>query len=196
MALMSDDIDHPMILIRDALEHPDTGFVPVPAELVSTKEAAFRRGLSERTMQRRAENLGIAIKIGKTWFLASSGLNALPTNDTGTLDDVRHDMQLISRLTGCPISPSTIAETQIIPAAWDKSDPKESGMQAGFAPSQRYPESVKLRLPQGMSAALQFAARRRAQSLSDWTRQALLDRLHQEGLILTDTGTIRRSEEV
>jgi hypothetical protein len=192
---MADDSNDTLILLRGVLEHPDTGFVPIPAELVSTKEAAFMRGLSERTMQRRADKLGIAIKVGKTWFLAVSGLNALPTNDTGTLDDVRHDMQLISGLTGCPISPSTIAETQIMPVVWDKSDLKESAMQAGFAPSQRYPESVKLRLPQGMSAALQFAARRRAQTLSDWTRQALLDRLHQEGLALTDTG-MRRAEDL
>jgi hypothetical protein len=183
-------------VLRDVLEYPDTGFVPVPAELIGIKQAADGRGLSETAMRRRVKRLGIGIMIGKTIFIPVRGLDASRVGDTGRLDDVQHDVDMIRGLTNWPISPSTSHEPQIIPAAWDKSDPKESAVQIGFAPSQRYPETVKLRIPEGMGAALQFVARRRAQSTSDWIRQALLDRLHQEGLVLTDTGIVSRREDL
>jgi predicted HicB family RNase H-like nuclease len=48
----------------------------------------------------------------------------------------------------------------------------------------RYPEAARLRLPKGMSAALATAAQRRHQSISDWTRQALLRCLEVEGIIV------------
>jgi hypothetical protein len=200
MARMHDDIRIRLQRILERAGTTDTGTAqPRPHGLIGIAEAAAIRGVSETTMRRRCRALGIAIKVGKTWLVPVQVLPALPTNDTGMLDDVRHDVELISGLTDWPISLSTTSEAQTIPVMWDELDPKGSAMQAGFAPSQsgqRYPETVKLRIPAGMSATLQYVARRRAQSTSDWIRQALLDRLHQEGLVLMDTGAVRRVEDL
>jgi hypothetical protein len=196
MAPMPHDIDNPLILFRDILQHPDTGFIPIPAELIGIKQAAAQRRLSETAMRRRVKRLGIGFMIGKTIFIPVRGLDASRVGDTGRLDDVAHDMEMIRGLTNWPISPSTLPAHQIMPTMWNNVSIEEPKMQPSFSPTQRFPETLRMRLPEGMSAVLQFAARRRAQSTSDWVRQVLLNQLHQEGLVLLDTGAVRPPEEI
>jgi hypothetical protein len=59
----------------------------------------------------------------------------------------------------------------------------------------RFPEALKLRVPQGMAAALATAARRRHTSASEWARQCLLERLAAEGVRLGDDGQVEASAE-
>jgi hypothetical protein len=48
----------------------------------------------------------------------------------------------------------------------------------------RYPDAIRIRLPDGMRAAVAQAARRRHLSSSDYIRQLVLDRLLAEGVRL------------
>jgi hypothetical protein len=147
-------------------------------------------------MRRHCEDHGIAIMDRGLWLVAIPASDALYANDTGALHRAQHDIKLISELTCWPTSLSTPEGDQLIPIAWGENDPEESKMQIEPSRTQRFPETLRLKLPRGMQAVLQHAARRRVQSTSDYVRQALLERLQQEGLTLTDTGVVRRSEEV
>jgi hypothetical protein len=190
------DPDFPLVLIGNVLEHPDTGYIRLPPELIGTKEAAARYGVSERTVRRDCHEHGIAIMDGKTYLVAVPAADAFYSNDTGPLHYAQHDIEVIRRLIGWPISPSTPEGAQVIPVAWHEESTEEPQMQISFTPTQRYPETLRLKLPRGMQAVLQHAARRRAQSTSDFVRQILLAQLHQEGLVVMDTGAVHRAGEV
>ena len=49
-----------------------------------------------------------------------------------------------------------------------------------------YPDKLRLRVPRGLPAALEFAARQRNTSPAEWARQALLRGLAADGVRLTD----------
>jgi hypothetical protein len=49
-----------------------------------------------------------------------------------------------------------------------------------------FPETLKLRAPAGLLAALKLAATRRHSSYAEFVRQTLLSRLEQEGVLLRD----------
>ena len=49
----------------------------------------------------------------------------------------------------------------------------------------RFEAMLKIRCPAAMPAAVAQAARRRAQTSSEWLRQLVLDRLSEEGVRLT-----------
>jgi len=49
-----------------------------------------------------------------------------------------------------------------------------------------FEETLRLRTPRGLNAALQLAARRRLTSPSEWTRQAILAQLESVGVRLRD----------
>jgi len=185
---MLEDIDDALTLLRDAMEYSDTGYVRIPVELIGVKQAAARRGLSERTLRRRCAKHGIALKVGKTWLVVVDALDALQANDTGALCDAQHDIKTIRELTCWPISRSELRERGVIQNV-------PAFTSGGFAldnpiTTNRLPEAFRFRMPEGMTAAMQYMARRRAQSTSDWVRQVLLDRLQEEGLSVTDTGSI------
>jgi hypothetical protein len=48
----------------------------------------------------------------------------------------------------------------------------------------RFPDAIRIRLPDGMRAAVALVARRRHLSSSDYIRQLVLDRLSAEGVSL------------
>jgi hypothetical protein len=197
MAQMPYDTGSPLATVRGILTHPDTGTVPRPPGLIGVKQAAHRYGVSERTVRLDCREHGIAIVDGKGYLVVIQAADAFYANDTGPLHHYQRDIELVRWLTGLPLSPSTRAADAPMPAAWNTSGEQEASMQqVGFTPSQGYPEMLRLRLPEGMQATLQYAARRRALRTSDWIRQALLDRLHQEGLVLMDTGAVRRTEDL
>jgi len=50
----------------------------------------------------------------------------------------------------------------------------------------RYPDAIRIRLPDGMRAAVALVARRRHLSSSDYLRQLVLARLSEEGVSLAD----------
>ena len=58
----------------------------------------------------------------------------------------------------------------------------------------RLPEALRLRVPMGLNAAVQTAARRHHSTGAEWVRQALLRSLQAEGLYLRDGGEIERIE--
>lgn len=58
----------------------------------------------------------------------------------------------------------------------------------------RFPEALRLRVPAGMPAAVQAAAKRHHTSPPEWIRQAILRGLSAEGLRLGDGGAIERVE--
>jgi HicB-like protein involved in pilus formation len=194
--MIYDDTGFPIAFVTRALAHPDTGFVPVPAGLVSIKQAAASRNLSETAMRRRVKRLGIGIVIGKTILVPMRGLEASRVGDTGRLDDVQHDVEIICALSNWPISASTPRGHQPTPTVWNTVSPTEVAMQINSVEPMRFDGTLRLRLPGEMHSMLQYAARRRVQSLSDFVRQALLTHLQREGLTLLDTGAVRRPEEV
>jgi hypothetical protein len=196
MTQMPEDRDDIQALLQEVLAHPDTGFIPVPVELIGIKEAAARYAVSERTMRRHCREAGIALMDGKTYLVAVAAADAFYGNDTGPLHHAQHDINLIRKLTGWPISLSTPEGVQVTPSAWHQESTQEFQMQISFTPTQRYPETLRLKLPRGMQAVLQHAARRRAQSTSDFVRQILLAQLHEEGLVVMDTGAVHRAGEV
>lgn len=49
-----------------------------------------------------------------------------------------------------------------------------------------YPDKLRLRVPEGLPAAMRIAARRNNTSPSEWARRALLMGLATEGLKLTE----------
>jgi hypothetical protein len=50
----------------------------------------------------------------------------------------------------------------------------------------RFPQRLRLRVPQGLPEAVEAAARQRHTSPSEWARQAILRGLEAEGLELID----------
>ena len=58
----------------------------------------------------------------------------------------------------------------------------------------RLPEAMRFRVPRGLPAAVQTAARRRHMTGAEWARQTLLRSLQAEGLRLLDGGEIERVE--
>jgi len=61
---------------------------------------------------------------------------------------------------------------------------------AAIDTSIRFPERMRLRVPQGLPAAVQAAARQRHTSPSEWARQAILRGLEVDGLTLTPDGRV------
>jgi hypothetical protein len=179
--------------LRRILQHPDTGFIPLPAGLSGTN-AADAWGVSERTLRRDCREHGIGILDGKTYLVVIPAAEAFYGNDTGPLHNYQHDIKLISQLTGWRVSLSTPEGAQIIPIAWHTTDQEVSPMDAGLAPM-KFDRTLRLKIPEAMESALQFVARRKLQSISSLARQALLSELQREGFIITDTG-LRRAEEV
>ena len=55
----------------------------------------------------------------------------------------------------------------------------------------RFPQRMRLRVPQGLPAAVEAAARQRHTSASEWARQAILRGLEADGLHLEPDGRIR-----
>jgi predicted transcriptional regulator len=53
-------------------------------------------------------------------------------------------------------------------------------------PIVHFPDCLRLRVPRGLPAALQQAARQRHTTPSEWARQALLRGLEAEGVQLSD----------
>jgi hypothetical protein len=49
-----------------------------------------------------------------------------------------------------------------------------------------FPDSLRLRVPKGLPAAMQQAAKQRHTTPSEWARQALLRGLEADGVQLTD----------
>jgi hypothetical protein len=185
-----DDTGSPLFTLRTVLEQP-TEPAPFPAGYVGTKGAAHHRGQSERTLRRRAQKLGLGIRVGRMWLIPENAIDALIHNDTGELCDIAKGTELVSQLISWPIRASTENEPPSIPVLWNGGDIDVHAVthtEVGFRPSQSYPEMLRLRLPEGMQAAFKYAAQRRALRTSDWIRQALLSELHREGLALIDTG--------
>lgn len=60
----------------------------------------------------------------------------------------------------------------------------------------RLSEALRLRVPRGLPAAVQTAARRHHQTGAEWVRQTLLRRLQAEGLLLREEGEIQRIDPV
>jgi hypothetical protein len=50
-----------------------------------------------------------------------------------------------------------------------------------------FPDSLRLRVPRGLTAAVQIAAKQRHTTPAEWARQALLRSLAAEGVHLRDT---------
>jgi hypothetical protein len=53
-------------------------------------------------------------------------------------------------------------------------------------PTRPFPDTLRLRLPRGFLAAVATAARRRHTTSAEWSRQALLSRLSEEGIVIAD----------
>jgi predicted transcriptional regulator len=53
------------------------------------------------------------------------------------------------------------------------------------APTVHFPQSLRLRVPQGLPEALQTAAKQRHTTPSEWARQALLRGLEAQGVQLS-----------
>jgi hypothetical protein len=67
---------------------------------------------------------------------------------------------------------------------------------AAYDDVRRLPEALRLRVPRGLPAAVQTAARRHHTTGAEWVRQALLRSLQAEGLALREEGEIERIEPV
>jgi hypothetical protein len=62
------------------------------------------------------------------------------------------------------------------------------------AEARRYPETLRARVPRGLPAAVEVAARKRHTNPSEWIRQKTLRALEADGITLRDGGEIVLSE--
>jgi hypothetical protein len=63
---------------------------------------------------------------------------------------------------------------------------------AAYDDVRRLPEALRLRVPRGLPAAVQTAARKHHQTGAEWVRQTLLKSLRDEGLALHDGGELEQ----
>ena len=63
-------------------------------------------------------------------------------------------------------------------------------MQVASTSTVRFPEALRLRVPRGLPAAVEAAARRNHTTAPEWVRQVLLRHLELEGLRLNSDGRV------